>query len=102
MVSRYSGAYKDATSLIGLGSIIRIAGVIVAGLIVLGAALSSASQAAFVAGLFLAILVVVSYWIAGALVASQGQILRATVDTAVATSRFLTDDERFVAMGLRE
>lgn len=52
------------------------------------------------AGIFVAAIVGVLFWLCGVIVAAQGEILRATLDNAVASSHFLTDTERAEAMGL--
>jgi len=49
---------------------------------------------AVVAGIFVAAIVGVLFWFCGVIVAAQGEILRATLDNAVASSHFLTDPER--------
>lgn len=53
-----------------------------------------------VGGMFVAAVVGVLFWVCGVGVAAQGQILQATLDSAVATSPFLTDSERAQAKGL--
>jgi hypothetical protein len=40
-------------------------------------------------------------YVIGVLVSAQGQILKATLDTAVHTSPFLDDDQRLIAMRLK-
>jgi len=103
VVGRYRDAYRVGAALVGLGKAIKIVGAILAGIIFLGS-LSSGKDllggGAVVAGIFLSAIVGAMLWICGVIVAAQGQILRATLDTAVATSHFLTDTERAGAMGL--
>jgi hypothetical protein len=88
---------------VGLGNAIKVVGAILAGIIFL-VSLSSAKDllggGAVVLGIFIAAIVGILFWICGVIVAAQGQILLATVDTAVASSHFLTDTERAQAMGL--
>ena len=81
----------------GLGNSIKVVGAILAGIIVLGS-LNLGSFA--VAGIFLAAIAGGLFWVCGVIVAAHGQVLTATLDTAVASSRFLTDTERAEAMSL--
>lgn len=103
VVRRYRDAYRVGAALVGLGNAIKVVGGILAGIIVLGSLASANSPfggGAVVAGIFLAAIVGVLFWVSGVTVAAQGEILRATLDTAVASSQFLTDTERADAMGL--
>jgi hypothetical protein len=99
VVNRYQDAYLVGAALVGLGNTIKIVGAVLAGIIVLGS-LSVGSEVLTVAGVFLAAIGGGLFWVCGVIVAAQGQILRATLDDAVASSRFLTDHERADAMGL--
>ena len=104
VVNRYRDAYRVGAALVGLGNGIKILGAILSGIIILGS-LSSASDrfgggALALTGVFSAVVVGGLFWVCGVMVAAQGQILRATLDTAVASSHFLTDTERADAMGL--
>lgn len=103
VVARYRDAYRVGAALVGLGNAIKVVGAILAGIIGLGS-LSYGNGpfggGAVVAGIFLAAIVGVLFWVCGVIVAAQGQILRATLDNAVASSHFLTDLERADAMGL--
>lgn len=103
VVSRYRDAYRVGAALVGLGNAIKVVGAILAGIIFLGS-LSYGKDllggGAVVAVIVLAAIVGVLFWICGVIVAAQGQILRASLDTAVASSHFLTDTERADAMGL--
>jgi hypothetical protein len=89
--------------LVELGTVIKVIGGVLAGIIALGS-LSSGNgpfgSGALVAGLFFAAIVGVLLWACGVMVAAQGQVLQAALDTAVASSHFLTDTERADAMGL--
>jgi hypothetical protein len=90
--------------LVGLGNAIKVVGGILAVIIFLGSLGASANTmfggGIVVAGILFAVLVGVLFWVCGVIVAAQGQILEATLDTAVASSPFLTDQERAAAMGL--
>jgi hypothetical protein len=88
---------------VGLGNAIKVVGAILAAIIFLGSLSSGKGLfggGAVVAGIFLAAIVGVLFWVCGVIVAAQGQILRATLDNAVAHSPFLSDHERLDAMGL--
>ncbi len=103
VVNRYRDAYRVGTALVGLGNAIKIVGAILAGIVVLGSLSSGDGPfggGAVVAGIFVAAIVGVLFWVCGVIVAAQGEILRATLDNAVASSHFLTDLERADAMGL--
>lgn len=99
VVNRYQDAYRVGAALVGLGNTIKVVGVVLAGVIVLGSL--GANIGAFgLAGIFLATIVGGLFWVCGVIVAAQGQILQATLDNAVASSHFLSDPERADAMGL--
>lgn len=103
VVNRYRDAYRLGAALVGLGNTIKVVGVALAAIIVLGSLSSGDGPfggGAVVAGIFLAVIVGVLFWVCGVIVAAQGEILRATLDNAVASSHFLTDPERANAMGL--
>jgi hypothetical protein len=103
VVHRYRDAYRVGAALVGLGTFIKIVGAVLGGIILLGA-LSAGNGplggGAVVAGIFIAAIVGALFWVCGVMVAAQGQILQATLDTAVSSSHFLTDPERADAMGL--
>ena len=102
VVNRYRDAYRVGAALVDIGNAIKFVGAILGGIIFL-VSLSSKNLlgvGAVVLGIFIAAIVGILFWICGVIVAAQGQILLATVDTAVASSHFLTDTERAQAMGL--
>lgn len=95
---RYRDAYRVGTALVGLGDAIKIGGAVIAALIVvLGL---SAGGVVALAGVVFGVIGGGLFWLFGVVVAAQGQILRATLDSAVASSPFLTNDERLQAMGV--
>ena len=97
VVNRYRDAYRVAAALVALGNSIKIGGA------VLSAVLSIASRSLgdfAPAGFVIAAIAGGLFWICGVIVTAHGETLRATLDTAVASSRFLTDRERAEAMGL--
>lgn len=103
VVARYLDAYRIGAALVGLGNAVKTVGAILAGIIALGSLSSGDGPfggGAVVAGIFVAAVVGVLFWVCGVIVAAQGQILRATLDNTVAQSPFLNDLERLDAMGL--
>jgi hypothetical protein len=99
IVNRYQDAYRVGAALVGLGNTIKAVGVGLASIIVL-ISLRAGDGPFGMAGIFLAAIAGGLFWVCGVIVAAQGQILQATLDSAVASSHFLTDTERADAMGL--
>lgn len=103
VIHRYQDGYRVGGTLVGAGNALKVIGAIVGGLILVASFFAvdgPLGGGAVVAGAFLATLCGASLWVAGVLIAAQGQILQASLDTAVAQSPFLTDSERLEAMGL--
>lgn len=97
VVNRYRDAYRVGAALVTLGNSVKIAGAVLAAVV----ALASLNLGSFaIAGFVVAAIGGGLFWVCGVVVAAHGQTLRATLDTAVASSRFLTDVERANAMGL--
>lgn len=95
LTRRYSDAYAQASSIDGTGQAIKALGVVLGIALGLGG-LVMTSKLGWGIGLgiiFLAVSVAVSAYSLGMLVAAQGQILLATLDTAVNSSPLLTKDE---------
>lgn len=97
LTRRYSDAYIAARALVVIGGIIKWVGVVLAIMIlVIGIVMSSGSGGgrvfAFV-GFALACLIGVPTFVLGILISAQGQIHLATLDTAVNTSRHLSNDD---------
>jgi hypothetical protein len=103
VTSRYKDAYLTAGAISGIGGVIKALGIIFGLILIL---------IGFIAGSELGIIVVLSslvsgvlggtiLYVIGVLVSAQGQILKATLDTAVHTSPFLNDDQRLAAMRLK-
>jgi hypothetical protein len=122
LMTRYKDAYRVASTINGLGQLIKIVGFLIGVLIVAGTLFveqSSRSASPFgggflpgpattafspgispivlggaVAGGMLAFI----FWVTGVFVSAQGQMLKASVDSAVNTSPLLTDDLRIQIM----
>ncbi len=107
--TRYADAYKIARTTIKLGSMIKLIGMIVAGLIALaaivselgtprsqslsafGTATQGSMESAIMIGIAVAVAVVIGllFFILGTYACAQGQILLASLDGAVNSSPFL-------------
>lgn len=94
-MNRYDDAYLVARTVNGAGQIIKVVGFTVAVVIAVGGfALASKVGSAFGFGaVLLGALVALPFYALGVLVSAQGQILKATLDTAVNSSPLLTPDE---------
>jgi len=104
VIRRYTDAYRVGSAIVALGTAIKVVGVVLAVLVLL-VMLGTPSNpftgpALKFAGIILSITIAVAGWVWGVIVTAQGQILRATLDTAVANSPFLNDGERGEAMGI--
>ena len=101
VVNRYRDAYRVANTLVGLGNGLKILGPCLAGAIIfLSMLMVSKLGAAALVAVIPAGITGVLFWIGGVIVAAQGQLVLATLDTAVASSPFLNDSERADVMGL--
>lgn len=100
---RYKDAYGIASGTVKLGNIVKVGGLCIGALLVLLSIsmplLRFGSFFVFpgiVAGLFLGGM----GFVAGTLLAAQGQVMIAVLDTAVNTSTALSDSEKLTVMGL--
>jgi hypothetical protein len=103
VVNRYEDGYRVGAALIVIGNVIKVVAGVVAVALVIGVFVTSkqtGSALVTAAGLLAAAVSGILVWAAGVVVCAQGQVLRATLDTAVASSHFMTDHERARAMGL--
>lgn len=103
VVKRYRDAYLVARATNGYGSLIKFVGVALAVLFcIVGFLLSNRlGEFAIVVGAILGIAVGAGFYLSGILVSSQGQILKATLDNAVNSSPFLSDEHRASMMSLK-
>lgn len=100
MTVRYRDAYTVASAINQFGNVIKILGAVLAGVIflaALGAADETFGWRAVVGGAILGAWVGGTIFLLGIMVSAQGQILQATLDTAVNTSPLLSNEHR---MGL--
>lgn len=94
--SRYSDGYRAARSIVAFGAIIKSVGALVAVLLLIASVLASErlEAAALVGVVTLAIIVGFGFWIVGVLVSAQGELLRASLDTAIYCSPLLSNEEK--------
>jgi hypothetical protein len=111
MISRYSDAYAVARTIDDFGTAIKYIG-LAGGSLIAFAAIASTTMSSFVmppelgnmrfvaalmagaAGTVVAAFVAGVCFLLGTLTAAQGQILQATLDTAMNSSRLLSDEDR--------
>lgn len=99
-VHRYQDAYRVAKSVVVIGNITKFLG-FGFGILVFVAALTQEPGGLVMLGAsFVGALVGLGFWVAGVFVAAHGQLLQATLDTAVHSSPFLTNRQRALAMSL--
>ena len=100
---RYKDAYLAAGAISALGGVIKTLGIIFGLVIVLTGFIAANKLGVFIvlSSLFSGALGGIIIYVIGVLVSAQGQILKATLDTAVHTSPFLDDDQRLIAMRLK-
>jgi hypothetical protein len=117
LAGRYQDAYLVAKVTVGLGTTIKIVGLVLAGLVFFGTFLfaSFATQksgiggsdtsggvfiVAMLGGGFYAFIVGFVFYFIGVIVSAQGQVLRATLDNTVGNSPFLENEQKAVIMSL--
>jgi len=112
--NRYADAYRVGRTIDSFGTAIKFAGFTIAGLILV-VSLSNMRpasplgpfgpqpallNAAVLGGVIVAVLVAAVGFVLGVLVSAQGQILLATLDSAVNNSHFLTLSEKAAILGV--
>lgn len=100
---RYTDAYRVAGAIIAFGTIIKVIGALVAAVVAFAGFASAGGplgSGALVGGLLMAVIIGFVFWIAGVLVTAQGQLLRASLDTAVNSSPLLSNIEKARIMGV--
>lgn len=94
LIGRYTDAYLIARTTNGFGQAIKVIGLILGVLIaVVGAGKLGDGPAGAFAGFLLGAVVALPAYVLGVIVSAQGQILKATLDTAVNSSPLLSHDE---------
>jgi len=98
VVGRYNDAYVIVRALTALGDTTKALGIAAGAVIALPSLIIAAKGLAGIvvgfAGIVFAVCIAAIIYLLGLLVSAQGQILKATLDTAVYSSTFLTNDER--------
>ncbi len=107
LVRRYGDAYLRANTIVTIGNTIKVIGLVLAALIVLitvlftiGQSKTSDEMTLAFGGAFVAGIIGMVCYALGILVAAQGQMLQAHLDTAVNSSPFLRDDLKAEVMSL--
>jgi hypothetical protein len=103
VTSRYSDAYVVARAIDALGLTVKGIGIfsgVILGLASFVIASKGGGTPIAFAGVIFALLVATAIYLLGVLASAQGQILKATLDTAVNSSHFLTDQDRAGIMSL--
>ncbi|HYH85494.1 MAG TPA: hypothetical protein VEX60_08425 [Pyrinomonadaceae bacterium] len=110
VVGRYADAYRTARATVLIGNLIKVFGVLL-GLLVGGGLFALAATQGrivggtgvigFFAGLLVGGSIFAFFFVLGVVVSAQGQLIKATLDGAVNSSPFLTNDQRAEAMSLR-
>ena len=100
--SRYTDAYRVAIAVIAFGSAVKVIGAIIAAVLALAslAAFEDLGGGVALGGLLIAAVLLAGFWSFGVLVTAQGQLLFATLDTAVNGSPFLDQPQRARIMGI--
>jgi len=100
-MSRYTDSYLVARAITAFGAVVKFIAFIIGGGIILVSIIVGGQSAQYVIGGILAAAIVgIPIYVLGILVSAQGQILKATLDTAVNTSPLLTKDEMRQIMSL--
>ena len=101
--SRYRDAYLTAGAISGIGGVIKALGIIFGIILILIGFIAGNELGAIgvLSGLISGVLGGTILYVIGVIVSAQGQILMATLDSAVHTSPFLNDDQRLSAMRLK-
>lgn len=106
VIVRYRDGYRAAALVVLIGQIFKVLGVAIGSLVMVFIAGSNSSPlgagGSFLAGTLMGLILGGAFFISGVFVAAHGQLLQATLDTAVSASPFLTDRQRARAMGLPE
>jgi hypothetical protein len=100
--SRYSDAYIVARTIDGFGATIKAIGIAIGGFLAIVSVIMASDHGVIVAmiGVIAGGTIATILFLLGTLTSAQGQILKATLDTAVNSSQFLSDHDRARIMSL--
>jgi len=101
---RYQDAYLIARLYVGFGTSVKIAGGVTGGFVTLlmwvSAANSFYAALGMIGGIVIGGFIAAVFYVIGVVVSAQGEILKATLDTAVNSCPFLSEDDRAAVMSL--
>ena len=108
-IERYEGAYREAERMVAFGETVKLGGIFVGGLVVIGAVMEVLFNPAerfgfpvvFAAMIACAIMLASVSQILGMGLHGQGELLKAAIDSDVNSSPFLSNAQRAKAMSLR-
>jgi len=115
VMKRYKDAYRVSKAVVGIGTVIKVVGGILGGIVgliflVVGSAMSQlggmygrnegASFVVLIVGVLYGGIVFLFFYVVGVIVSAQGQILKAGLDTSVHTSPFVSNDDKAKIMSL--
>ena len=103
-MSRYMDAYRVANVVIKFGETIKMVGMVF-GFLAIAASIvllldQKTGQGIAILGIVVGVIVGLMIYILGTLIAAQGQTLLASLDVAVCSSPFLSDEQRAKVMSL--
>src|SRR5688572_27206456 len=94
IIRRYADGYRVARATEALANAIKIVGVVLGVTTALGVMTMLETAAGFLGGLVFGGAVGVGVFCVGVIAAAHGQVLKATLDSAINSSPFLTNDDR--------
>ncbi|MBS0657114.1 MAG: DUF4339 domain-containing protein [Verrucomicrobia bacterium] len=98
-VGRYREAYRDSLVVRGYGQFIKVSGLVIAGLGALLALFNIVGEfSVAVAFLFAGLVVGALFYVGGAIVSAQGQLLKAMLDLTVQSSPYLQEEDKLKTM----
>ena len=104
VISRYRNAYLVARATTAIGASVKFIGISLGVLIVLAAVIfggqTERTAQGLVVGLFLGAVVAIPLFVLGVLVSAHGEVLKATLDSAVHGSPFLKKEDMARVMSL--
>jgi hypothetical protein len=100
VMSRYTDAYLIARTITAFGEVVKVIAFATGGGIALISLVASFNSKVYIGGIIFGAIGGILIYVLGILVVALGQILKATLDTAVNTSPLLTKDEMREIMSL--
>jgi hypothetical protein len=105
LLNRYWDAYTLARITVGAGEVVKVAGIVIGVVMLLAfmflaALVNEGKPVVFIVGLIAGTYVAGQFYLFGMIIAAQGQILKASLDSAVNSSTFLNNTHRAKIMSL--